>query len=196
MTAENEALDNDDNDQNPDTPTPQQEAGGEPAGDNPAEDVTQALAELQAKADEHWELYVRTSAELENVRRRSARDLENAHKYGVERFAQDILNVKDTLEMGLELQDGQEFTLESLQEGSKMTLKMLTQTLERFGVSEIDPVGEPFDPEFHEALSMQPSPDAEPDTVLHVVQKGYRLHDRLLRPARVVVAKGVEATGN
>lgn len=150
------------------------------------------IEELQAKVNENWDLYLRAVAELENVRRRSTRDLENAHKFGIERFAREMLAVKDSLEMGIEAGAGDEATLTSLVEGTDMTLKMLIQALEKFGVMEVDPLGEPFDPEFHEALSMQPSPDVEPNSVLNVIQKGYRLHDRLLRPARVIVAKAME----
>jgi len=143
------------------------------------------LAELQAKADENWERYVRASAETENVRKRAARDVENAHKFALERFGKELLGVKDTLEMGVAA-DGA--SVESLIEGSNATLKMLGSVLERFGIVEIDPEGEPFDPEFHEAISMQPSDEVEPNSVLKVVQKGYTLNGRLLRPAMVIVA--------
>ena len=143
------------------------------------------LAELQAKADENWERYVRASAETENVRKRAARDVENAHKFALERFGKELLGVKDTLEMGVAA-DGA--SVESLIEGSNATLKLFGSVLERFGIVEIDPEGEPFDPEFHEAISMQPSDEVEPNSVLKVVQKGYTLNGRLLRPAMVIVA--------
>lgn len=148
---------------------------------SPAED----LAELQAKADENWERYMRAAAETENVRKRSTRDVENAHKFALERFGKELLGVKDTLEMGLAAEGA---SVESLIEGSDATLKMFGSVLERFGIVEIDPAGEPFDPEFHEAISMQPSADVEPNSVLTVVQKGYTLNGRLLRPAMVIVA--------
>ena len=157
-----------------------------------AADVTEEAAEpedelaaAQAKADENWERYVRAAAELDNVRKRASRDVENAHKYALERFGKELLAVKDTLEMGLAVEDA---SVESLLEGSNATLKLLATTLERFGIVEVDPAGEPFDPELHEAISMQPSDNVEPGSVVDVVQKGYTLNGRLLRPAMVIVA--------
>jgi molecular chaperone GrpE len=150
-----------------------------------AKDPVTVMAELQAKADENWERYLRAAAETENVRKRAARDVEHAHKYALERFGKELLGVKDTLEMGLAA-DGA--SIESLTEGSNATLKLLASVLDRFGIVEIDPEGEPFDPEFHEAISMQPSDNVEPNSVLTVVQKGYTLNGRLLRPAMVIVA--------
>jgi len=148
-------------------------------------DPAAALADAQAKADENWERYMRAAAETENVRKRATRDVENAHKFALERFGKDLLSVKDSLEMGLAA-DGA--SVESLIEGSNATLKLLGTTLERFGIVEVDPAGEPFDPEFHEAISMQPSDRVEPGSVATVVQKGYTLNGRLLRPAMVIVA--------
>ena len=150
-----------------------------------ANDPDVVLDELQAKADENWERYLRAAAEMENVRKRAARDVENAHKFALERFGKELLGVKDTLEMGISA-DGA--SVESLLEGSNATLKLLGSTLERFGIVAVDPEGEPFDPEFHEAISMQPSDDVEPNSVVKVVQKGYTLNGRLLRPAMVIVA--------
>lgn len=150
-----------------------------------AEDPEAAMAALQAKADENWERYLRAAAETENVRKRAARDVEHAHKFALERIGKELLSVKDTLEMGLAAEGA---SIESLTEGSNATLKLLGSVLERFGIVEIDPAGEPFDPEFHEAISMQPSKDVEPNSVLTVVQKGYTLNGRLLRPAMVIVA--------
>jgi molecular chaperone GrpE len=157
----------------------------EPEGVEADVDPDAALAEAQAKADENWERYLRALAEVENVRKRAGRDVENAHKFALERFAKELLGVKDTLEMGLAVEGA---SVESLLEGSNATLKMLASTLERFGIVEVDPAGEPFDPEFHEAISMQPAKDAEPGSVVAVVQKGYTLNGRLLRPAMVIVA--------
>jgi molecular chaperone GrpE len=144
------------------------------------------LAEAIARADENWDKFVRAAAELENVRKRAARDVENAHKFALERFASDLLAVCDSLEMALET--GDEANAESLKEGNEATLKLLGSVLQRFGVETVDPLGEPFDPAFHEAMTMQPSADAEPGSVLTVFQRGYALNGRLLRPARVVVA--------
>ncbi len=150
-----------------------------------ATDPEAVLAEVQAKADENWERYLRAAAETENVRKRATRDVENAHKFALERFGKELLTVKDTLEMGIAA-DGA--SVESLVEGSNATLKMLGSTMERFGMIEVDPEGEPFDPEFHEARRMQPSHDIEPGSVVTVVPKGYTLNGRLLRPAMVIVA--------
>ena len=141
---------------------------------------------LQAKADENWDRYLRTAAELENVRKRAARDVENARKFALERFARELLAVKDSLEMGLVA--AEKASVDGLLEGSAATLKLLSNTLQQFGVVVVDPEGEPFDPEFHEAISMQPSSDIEPGSVVTVVQKGYSLNGRLLRPAMVIVA--------
>jgi len=144
------------------------------------------LEQAQAKADENWDRYLRTAAELENVRKRAARDVENAHRFALERFGKQLLAVRDSLEMGLAAADSA--NVESLLEGSEATLKMLGTTMQQFGIEEVDPAGEPFDPEFHEAISMQPSDDVEPGSVVTVVQKGYSLNGRLLRPAMVIVA--------
>lgn len=166
-----------------DNSSPEPAASGE-SGEGEAVD-------LKAQADENWNKYLRTAAELENVRKRAARDMENARKFALERFATELLAVKDSLEMGLAAAD-QAGVAEELVEGNRATLKQLATTLERFGVQEIDPKGDRFDPALHEAMTMQPSVEAEPDTVLTVFQKGYTLNGRLLRPARVVVASASE----
>jgi molecular chaperone GrpE len=163
-------------------------AGGESSDVTEAAggDGNDALAELQARVDENWDKFLRASAELENVRKRAARDVENAHKFALERFAGDLLTVCDSLEMALGT--GDEATVDSLKEGSEATLKLLGSVLARFGIEEVNPEGEPFDPELHEAMTMQPSDDVEPGSVVTVFQKGFTLNGRLLRPARVVVA--------
>ena len=145
------------------------------------------LAEAEARAAEHWDKYLRAVAELENVRKRAAKDVENARKFALERFGSDLLAVLDSMEMGL--QSAEYADADALREGTEATLKLLMTTLERFGITEIDPQGEPFDPELHEAMTMQPSGDVEPGTVLTVFQKGYVLNGRLLRPARVIVSQ-------
>ncbi len=164
------------------------EARSEEPGDEAGEeqDPAEALAEAQAKADENWDRYLRAAAELENVRKRATRDIENAHKFALERFGRELLAVRDTLEMGLAAAD--QASVESLLEGKEATLKLLTTVFEQFGIEEVDPAGEPFDPELHEAISMQASDSVEPGSVLTVVQKGYTLNGRLLRPAMVIVA--------
>lgn len=145
------------------------------------------LQALQARADENWEKYVRVAAELENTRKRAVRDVENAHKYSLEQFARELLGVRDSLEMGIET--GADSGAETLLKGSQATLKLLATTMQQFGIAELDPHGEPFDPQLHEAMTMQPSSDVEPGSVMTVFQKGYTLNGRLLRPARVVVAQ-------
>ena len=147
---------------------------------------TDDVETLQAKADENWDKYVRAAAELENVRKRAEREVANARKFALERFATDLLAVCDSLDMALATEG--EASVESLREGNEATLKLLNSVMERFGVEVLDPHGEPFDPTYHEAMTMQPSEDAEPGSVLNVFQKGYALNGRLLRPARVVVA--------
>ena len=154
---------------------------------NPASDEV-TLESVQAKADENWNLYLRAVAEAENIRKRSVRDVEHARKYALEGFGRDMLAVVDSLEMGLTAAAASDEAVDTLRQGSEATLKLLLTTLERFGVTVIDPEGEPFNPEWHEAISLQPSDDAEPGSVLKVIQKGYSLNGRLLRPACVIVA--------
>ncbi len=146
----------------------------------------EALAESQANAQENWNKYLRAVAELDNFRKRAARDVEQARKFGVERLATELLAVLDSLEMGMEA--GNTASVEALLEGKKATLRLLRSALDKFGVGEIDPAGEVFDPQLHEALSIQTAPESAPGTVVTVVQKGYQLNGRLLRPARVVVS--------
>jgi molecular chaperone GrpE len=163
-------------------------AGENQPADEP-QDVSEpvdALAEADARANENWDRYLRAAAELENVRKRASRDVENARKFALERFGKELLSVRDTLEMGLAAAENA--TVESLIEGKNATLKLLSTVMSQFGIEEIDPAGEPFDPEFHEAISVQPSDKVEPGSVVTVVQKGYSLNGRLLRPAMVIVA--------
>jgi len=168
--------------------------GAQAPGTAAGESGDAALAEAQARADENWNLYLRAAAELDNVRKRAARDVENAHKFALENFGRELLAVVDSLEMGLAAADNAD--AQSLREGSEATCKLLKGTLERFGIDEIDPEGEPFDPELHEAMSMMPSPNVEPGSVAQVIQKGYALNGRLLRPARVIVASEAPPGGN
>ncbi len=159
----------------------------------PVAEQGETLAEAQARADENWDKFLRASAELENARRRGDRDLQNARKFALEKFATELLGVRDSLELGVQAAGAGDADVTRLREGSEMTLRLLTATLEKFGIRELDPEGEPFDPEFHEAMSMQESAEAEPDSVLKVVQKGYVLNERLLRPARVIVARASQS---
>jgi molecular chaperone GrpE len=149
--------------------------------------VEEALAKAEAAAEENWAKYLRTVAELDNVRKRAARDVEKARQFGVEGLAAELLSVADSLEMALET--GSEAPAESLLEGGRATLKQLQAAMEKYGVTQVSPEGEPFDPELHEAMTMAESTTAEPNSVISVVQRGYQLNGRLLRPARVIVAK-------
>lgn len=163
-------------------------SGQSDADDNGSEDA--ALVEVEAlreQAAANHDRYLRAVAELENVRRRAARDVANARRYGVEKLAKALLPVLDSLEAGLAT--AEQATAESLLDGKKATMRLLNAALEQVGIKELDPHGEPFDPALHEAMAMSPSKDAEPGTVMEVFQKGYSIHDRLLRAARVVVAR-------
>jgi molecular chaperone GrpE len=146
---------------------------------------------LRAVAEENWNKYLRAVADLDNARKRSARELENARRFGAERLASALLPVRDSLEAALALAGDTKAALDvaTVIEGERATLRLLDEALQAVGVKEIDPHGEPFDPSKHEAMSLKPSATAEPNTVVEVVQRGYELHDRLLRPARVIVAK-------
>lgn len=149
-------------------------------------DAQTELDALRQEAGEAQDKLLRLAAELDNVRKRATRDVENARKYGLERLAQALLPVRDSLEAGLAA--GENADAQALLEGKQATLRLLDAALEQVGIVELDPEGEPFDPSHHEAMTMQPSATAEPNTVLTVIQKGYAIHDRLLRPARVVVS--------
>ncbi|MCI0400791.1 MAG: nucleotide exchange factor GrpE [Gammaproteobacteria bacterium] len=159
-----------------------------PATDQSVEELSQALEEARQKADEHWNALLRAKAELENLRKRTARDVANAHKYALESFITELLPVKDSVELGLSA-SGNAADVVNLREGMELTLKMFDTAFQKFGVTVLDPQGEVFNPDLHEAISMQETKEAEPGTVMTVVQKGYLLKDRLLRPAMVIVAK-------
>jgi len=156
------------------------------------EELLLTLQDAQAKADEHWNQLLRAKAELENYQRRAERDLENAHRYGLEKIAKELLPIKDSMELGLAAADGFGGDSAKVKEGIELTLKMFNTLLDKIGISEINPVGEKFNPEFHQAMSMQEVADKEPNTVLTVYQKGYLLHDRLIRPAMVVVSSAAK----
>jgi len=148
------------------------------------------LAAAEERAKGHWEQYLRALAEVDNVRKRAAKDLESTRQFAVEKFAQDLIAVKDSLELAIsnrERADADKADLASLIEGEKATLRLLAKAFEKAQIEEIDPQGKTFDPEMHEAMMAQPS-DAAPNTVLSVVQRGYTLNGRLLRPARVIVS--------
>ena len=149
------------------------------------------LAAAHAKAEQHYNQYLRTLAEFENFRKRATRDLESAQRYAVERFAQDLLPAVDGFELAVA--SAATADLNSLVEGQAATRRLLLKAFETAGIKSFDPTGEPFDPERHEAMVAQPTATRPPGTVLETVQKGYLLHGRVLRPARVVVAKAADA---
>ena len=160
------------------------------ASPDAAVDLQTQLDEAQAQAQNHWDALLRLRAEMENLRKRNTREVEKARRFGIERFATDLLLVADSLEQGLAAATT-EPTVDQLIEGMKLTLKMLGKVMTDHGIQVIDPEGEAFDPELHEAMSMIPATEGQPaNTVLNVVQRGYLLNERLIRPARVIVAKG------
>ena len=154
-----------------------------------ADSLEAQLEQAQAKASENWDHYLRAKAEMDNLRRRNTKDVENAHKFGIEKFVTELLPVLDGMGMGLATEDA---SAENLREGMELTMNMLTNMMEKLGIEEIDPLNEKFDAEKHQAMTMQPNADVEPNTVIAVMQKGYSLNERLIRPAMVMVSKAVE----
>ncbi len=155
-------------------------------------ELKQLLEASEAKVAEHWDLFLRTRAEGDNIRRRAAIDVEEARKYGIEKLAKALLSVVDSLEQGIQLSTdltSMDSTVQALREGSVLTHKLLMSVLESFGLQSVDPQGALFDPSKHEALSMQTDDSVPANTIISVVQKGFMLHDRALRPARVIVAR-------
>ncbi len=150
--------------------------------------------EAKKKIEETKDLYLRTKADMENVRRRAQIDLDNAYKYSVEKFAKELVGVVDSLEHGIGIANTEYDN--AMREGMSLTLKLLLDIFEKFGIKCIEPViGDEFNPKIHEALSMQHSIDVEPNKIMLVAQKGFTLQERLLRPARVIIAKApVEAS--
>lgn len=156
------------------------------------QELDKQLEDAQQQVAEYHDKMLRTQAEMDNLRKRTERDVSNAHKYAVEKFANELLQVKDSLELGLSASEGAEdIDVANLQEGSKLTLKMMGNVFEKFSIEEVNPVGEAFDANLHQAMTMQESAEHEPNTVLTVVQKGYTLHGRLIRPAMVIVSKNI-----
>ena len=161
----------------------------EPAAVDVGEDLAgrvQALEEQLAVAQDQS---LRVAADMQNVRRRAEQDVEKAHKFALEKFANDLLPIVDSLERGLELSSDSEELLKPMREGMQLTLKLFLDTLARYQLLPVDPQGEPFNPELHQAMAMEESIHAEPGSVLKVFQRGYQLNGRLLRPAMVVVSK-------
>ncbi|MGZ8152199.1 MAG: nucleotide exchange factor GrpE [Methylovulum sp.] len=153
------------------------------------EELKQELAETKQKAHENWDKAVRAQAEMENLKRRTQKDLEDAHKFALTGFAKELLSVLDSLILGLQAASGDSEEVKKFREGSELTIKQFEAAFARFNIVAIDPIGQPFNAELHQAMTMQVVEDAQPNTVVNVFQKGYMLNGRLLRPAMVVVAK-------
>jgi molecular chaperone GrpE len=175
----------------------QESEASKPVSDEPSEtdadtdeDSDNALAAAKSEAEKYRDMALRAEAEMQNLRRRSERDVQNAHKFGAERLIQNLLPVVDSLEKAVEASQQAETAEDDPQlEGLKLCLKLFTDVLTKEGIEVVDPLGQPFDPNVHEALSMIENPDMEPNSVMAVIQKGYRLHERLVRPAMVMVSK-------
>ncbi|MBL7479485.1 nucleotide exchange factor GrpE [Legionella bononiensis] len=172
----------------PDEEVRDEEAHSEPALSHPSYlALEEQLTLAEQKAHEHWEKSVRALAELDNVRRRMEREVANAHKYGMEKLISALLPVVDSLEQALQLADKN--TDAAMHEGLELTMKLFVDVLQKFDVTPLDPMGEPFDPQKHEAMSIQEVPGTPANSVIAVVQKGYQLNERVIRPARVIVSK-------
>ncbi len=170
-----------------DARAPESAAGAEPGGD-----LAEQLREALEKAEQYRDQALRAQADAENTRRRASRDVENAHKYALEKFAADLLPVLDSLEKAVEVA-GEAQGAESIAEGVELSLKLFHTVLAKYGIERIDPKGEPFDPQVHEAMTMVPSADAEPNSVIEVMQPGYLLNGRVVRAAKVVVARAPDS---
>jgi len=172
-----------------DTQSPAEETASEPQ-DAASDEVSLELVEkLQAELVEAREQALRAAAEAQNIRRRAEQDVEKAHKYALEKFVGDLLPVADNLQRAVEASSAEGAELTAVAEGVELTLKSLMDALKRHKVEQVNPEGEPFNPEFHQAMTAVPQPDVEPNTVINVYQQGYTLNGRLVRPAMVVVSK-------
>jgi molecular chaperone GrpE len=153
------------------------------------EDPAALLEDARNKADEHWNELLRAKADMENLRRRQARDLENAHKHALDKFVAELLPIYDSMEFGLNAAKSDDASIEAVQEGLEMTMKMFLSSISKFGLEQVNPEGQAFDPELHQAMAMQEVEGVEANQVLTVAQKGYQFNGRLLRPAMVVVSQ-------
>ena len=154
------------------------------------EDPAALLEDARNKADDHWNELLRAKADMENLRRRQARDLENAHKHALDKFVSELLPIYDSMELGLNAANGEEASIEAVRGGLEMTMKMFLSSINKFGLEQVNPAeGEDFDPEQHQAMAMQPVDGIEANKVLTVAQKGFQFNGRLLRPAMVLVSQ-------
>ena len=155
-------------------------------------ELQRQLEQAQRKAEENWNTALRVQADMENLKKRTQIDLENAHKFALEKFARELLTVMDSLELGIQASNSNAPEVVKLREGSELTIKQFESVFDKFNIEMIDPIGQPFNPEHHQAMSMQSSTEFAPNTVTNVFQKGYLLNGRLIRPATVMVAKAAE----
>ncbi|NND44260.1 MAG: nucleotide exchange factor GrpE [Xanthomonadales bacterium] len=180
-TPEGEAADNAET-------SARQEQGAEDNADDEMQSLQSALGQAEQEVAETKEAMLRMHAEMENLRKRLIKDLERSRRRALEDIMNDLLPVKDSLERGVDT-DEATTTVEAMKEGKALIIRMLGKVMSDHGLQELDPAGEPFDPELHQAMAMHETEEYEPGTVIEVMQKGFRLHDRLIRPAMVVVAK-------
>lgn len=160
----------------------------DPATDN--NDLAVQLEQAQKKADEHWNELLRARADMENLRRRQSRDLENAHKHALDKFVTELLPIYDSMELGANAASGDDASIAGVREGLDMTIKMFLSSIAKFGLEQVSPEhGDDFDPELHQAMAMQPAEGLEANKIITVAQKGFQFNGRLLRPAMVVVSQ-------
>ena len=189
MTAENSGKDTEVEVNEEEMLADSDETVEESASDDPIEQLETALDAARLQAVEAKEDMLRMQADMENLRKRLVREHEKSRRRTLERFMNDLLPVRDSLERGLEAAEDSAATVEALKEGKQLIMKMLAKTMGDHGLQTIDPAGDKFDPEKHEAMAMMPSEELDENTVMEVLEKGYQLHERLLRPAKVVVSR-------
>lgn len=154
-----------------------------------AENLLKEVNEAKLKAQENWDKYMRTQAEMENLRKRAERDIANAHRYALEKFVAELPPILDSMEQGMQVAETAGESASAMREGIELTYKMLLKAIEKFGVVQLNPIDQVYDPHQQEAMAAVPVPNVAADTVVQVIQKGYTLHGRLIRPARVIVSK-------
>ena len=185
----NEEIDNNEA-ENVESEQPETAGPEEVAESEASEDLAALLEEARQKADANWEEVLRARADMENLRRRQSRDLENAHKHALDKFVSELLPVYDSMELGANAASGEEASLEGVRDGLGMTMKMFLSSIAKFGLEQVNPAdGDEFDPELHQAMAMQPVEGVEANKVITVAQKGFQFNGRLLRPAMVVVSQ-------
>mgnify|MGYP006090846323 FL=1 len=196
MSDQNPDQDQVENEASPELATAEASVADEqdaPEGEQPADEINRLQEQLEAAeaaAGMARDELLRVQAEMQNLRRRTEQDIEKAHKFGQEKFSTELLAVMDNLERSAAAAEASEDeAVQAIKEGVELTLKGFMDCFKRFNIEAVDPLGEPFDPQLHQAMSIQESPDAEPNSVIAVMQKGYTLHGRVIRPAMVMVSK-------